>query len=298
MNPATLDLKTISGPRTWWGDLAELFKIRLTFLVLFTTLAGFYLGQPGATDYALLFHTLLGTALVAASAAGLNQLLERDIDAKMRRTENRPLPGGRMHPDEVLLVSFFCGVAGLFYLLGFVNLPTSLLAALTLGLYVFAYTPLKSRSTLNTLVGALPGALPPVIGWTAARGEIVFESAQLFAVLFLWQIPHFLAIAWLYRADYEAAGLKMLPVLDPEGRSTGRQAIIHILALIPVTLFPSFWGVTGTFSAYAALILGAGFLWFAVQFYRDRSDRTARRLFFASIAYLPLLLAIMAYDKS
>ena len=275
----------------------ELVKARLTFLVLLTTLVGFYVGFRGALDYLLMFHTLLGTALVAGGAAALNQLLERTYDARMRRTEDRPLPSGRLQPDTVLIMGGLCSAIGLVYLAGAVNLLTGLLGAITLVSYLFIYTPLKRVTPLNTAIGAVPGALPPLMGWTAARGEINIEGWSLFAIVFFWQLPHFLAIAWMYREDYAKAGFAMLPMFDPDGRRTSGQAVSHTLGLLPISLCPFMFGLEGGIYLIGALVLSLGFVWQAIRFSRDLTLQRARRLFYASIIYLPLLLGLMVLDK-
>lgn len=277
---------------------SELVKARLTFLVLLTTLVGFYVGFRGALDYLLMLHTLLGTALMASGAAALNQFLERKFDAQMRRTEDRPLPSGRMHPDTALIFGGICSATGLVYLAFAVNPLTSLLGAITLASYLFIYTPLKRVTTLNTVVGAIPGALPPLMGWTAARGEISAEGWSLFAILFFWQLPHFLAIAWIYREDYERAGFAMLPVFDADGQRTGRQAVSHTLGLLPVSLCPFVFKLAGIAYLGGALVLSLVFLWCAIRFSRELTIQRARQLFYASIIYLPLLLGLMVWDKA
>jgi protoheme IX farnesyltransferase len=287
----------IVDKKTRLAVLSELIKARLTFLVLLTTLVGFYVGYKGALDYALMFHTLLGTALVASGAAALNQLLELEYDAKMRRTEDRPLPSGRMRPETVLVFGGACAGAGMIYLAFTVNLLTSLLGAVTFASYLFVYTPLKRVTALNTAVGAIPGALPPLMGWVAARGEISIAGWSLFAILFFWQLPHFLAIAWIYREEYAKAGFVMLPVVDPQGRRTGSQAVSHTLGLLPVSLCPFLFKLAGPIYLFGALVLGLGFLWFAIQFSRHLTVQRARHLFYASILYLPLLLGLMVFDK-
>lgn len=276
---------------------SELVKARLTFLVLLTTLVGFYVGTKGWVDYALMFHTLAGTALVACGAAALNQFWEREYDAKMRRTETRPLPSGRIQPETALLFGGACSVAGLVYLAIAVNLLTSVVGAVTLISYLFVYTPLKRVTWLNTAVGAVPGALPPLMGWTAARGEISTDGWALFAILFFWQIPHFLAIAWIYREDYARAGFVMLPSVDAEGFRTGRQMVSHTLGLLFVSLCPAVLGLAGTAYFLGALVLGTIFLWSAVRFSRRLTVLDARQVFFMSILYLPLLLGLMVLDK-
>jgi protoheme IX farnesyltransferase len=277
--------------------LGELFKMRLTTLVLLTTLVGFYLGSRGPVSWALMFHTLFGTALLAGGAAALNQWLECEHDAKMRRTQDRPLPSGRLTADAVLMIGGSCGVLGLIYLALTVNLLTAVLGAVTICSYLFVYTPLKRITTLNTVIGAIPGALPPLMGWTAARGEISGEGWSLFAILCFWQLPHFLAIAWMYRDQYAKAGFVMLPVVDPTGERTGRQALSHTLGLLPVSLCPFLFKMVGPVYLAGALLLGMAFLWCAFQFSRQLTLQRARLLFFASIIYLPSLLGLMVIDK-
>jgi protoheme IX farnesyltransferase len=281
----------------WVTILSELSKARLTCLVVLTTLVGFYVGFRGAMDYLLMLHTLLGTALVASGAAALNQLLERKYDGLMRRTEDRPLPSGRLEPDTVLIFGGLCSALGLIYLARAVNPLTSVLGAITLVSYLFIYTPLKRVTPLNTVIGAIPGALPPLMGWTAARNEINSEGWSLFAILFFWQLPHFLAIAWIYREDYARAGFAMLPLIDPGGERTARHAVSHTLGLLPISLFPFLFRLEGIFYLAGALVLSLAFLWQAVRFSRERSVPRARQLFYASILYLPLLLFLMAIDK-
>jgi protoheme IX farnesyltransferase len=277
--------------------LSELFKARLTFLVLLTTLVGFYMGSRGAPAYGLMFNTVLATALLASGAAALNQVLEREHDAKMHRTQDRPLPSGRMSPETALLIGGGCAAGGLLYLALAVNLLTAFLGAITLCSYLLIYTPLKRVTTLNTVIGAIPGALPPLMGWTATRGNISGEGWALFALLFFWQLPHFLAIAWMYRDDYRKAGFVMLPLVDPEGVRTGRQAFCHTLGLLPISLCPFVFRLAGPVYLCGALILGVIFLWQAWKFARDLTQARARTLFYTSILYLPLLLILMVVDK-
>src|SRR6266849_10437481 len=224
--------------QSWLAVFGELVKARLTFLVLMTTLVGFYIGTRRSSDLKLLVHTLFGTALMACGASALNQLAEREHDARMRRTESRPLPSGRLQPETVLIFGGGCSVAGLLYLALAVNLLTSLIGAFTLVTYVFLYTPLKRVTWLNTAIGAVPGALPPLMGWTAAQDAMSSEGWALFAILFFWQIPHFLAIAWLYRDEYAKAGFIMLPGVDPGGTRTGSEAVRRITALLAASLCP------------------------------------------------------------
>ncbi len=285
-------------PHVRLADVAELVKARLTALVLVTTLAGFYLGWAGHMDYGLLAHTLLGTVLVAAGAAALNQLIERGLDARMHRTRERPLPAGRMTPETALGTGFLVSMIGLVELAWAVNLLSAMLAAVTLAVYLFVYTPLKRVTTLNTLVGAVPGALPPMLGWTAARGNLDAGAWALFGILFCWQLPHFLAIAWLHREDYARGGFVMLPTVDPEGRRTGWQAVNYTVLLLMLSLTPTLLGLATAAYFFVAFGLGLGMLVFAVRLLMERSPRRARQLFLASIIYLPLLLAALALCKA
>jgi protoheme IX farnesyltransferase len=287
----------IASERSAFAIWSDLVKARLTVLVLLTTLAGFYAGVEGATDWILLAHALFGTALVACGAAALNQWWEREHDARMPRTEMRPLPAKELSESTVLVAGGLLSIGGLVHLALFVNLLTSLLGAITLLCYVLIYTPLKRVTTLNTAIGAIPGALPPLMGWTAARDGVSREGWALFAILFFWQLPHFLSIAWLYREEYAKAGFVMLPVRDPQGVRTGRQAISHTLGLIPVSICPALFGMSGVIYFFGALLLGLAFLWCAIQFSRELTRARARQLFFASILYLPLLFGLMALDK-
>jgi len=281
-----------------FSDYLELTKPRVTLMVLITMLFGFYLGSRGEMDWMLLVHALIGTALVAGGTSALNQYLERDIDAKMLRTKNRPLPTGRLQPNEALAFSVAISIAGLAHLLIMVNWLTAFLAAATLISYLFIYTPLKQKNSLSTIVGAIPGALPPLGGWAAARNDLSLEGWILFAILFIWQLPHFLAIAWIYREDYRRGGLPMLTVVDPEGDSAGRQIISNCLALLPVSLLPTIVGMAGKFYFFGALALSLFFLGCGIAVMRHRSNATFRRLLRASLLYLPMLLALMALDKT
>ena len=285
------------APKARSGVLSDLFKARLTSLVLLTTLVGFHLGHRGGMNWLLLFNTLFGTGLLACGAAALNQYLERDFDALMERTEDRPLPAGRIQPQTVVVLGGVISVAGLLWLAFGANLLTAVLGAVTLISYLFIYTPLKRKTELNTIIGAIPGALPPLMGWTAARGDLSIEGWALFAILFFWQLPHFLAIAWMYREDYARGGFVMLPLVDRDGTRTGRSAVSHTLGLLPVSLSPFVLHVSGALYFFGALALGLVFLWFALRFARQMDRLSARRLFFASILYLPLLLGLMVFDK-
>ena len=290
-------LNPAAAEKSWSAVLSDLVKARLTTLVLLTTLVGFYMGWRGPMNFLLMFHVLAGTALVASGAAALNQLLEREYDARMRRTMSRPLPSGRLQPASVMIFGGACSVAGLVYLAFLVNPITSVIGAVTLVSYLFIYTPLKRVTWLNTPIGAIPGALPPLMGWTAARGELSSEGWALFAILAFWQLPHFFAIAWMYRDDYALAGFKMLPLVDEDGQRTGQQAVSHTLALLIVSVFPFLFNMAGPFYLTGALLLGAAYLWCAIRFARQLTMTRARQLFLASIVYLPLLLVLMVLDK-
>lgn len=279
------------------ADFVELTKPRIAVLVLFTVAVGTLLASSGAPDFVLLFNTVLGTGLVAAAASVLNQLLERHTDALMRRTENRPLPAGRLHPVEALLFGLLLTALGFGWLALTAKHPLPIaVAAVTFVSYVFLYTPLKRHTTLNTLVGAVPGALPPVIGWTAVTGTLDREILALFLIVFIWQIPHFLAIAWMHRADYARAGMRMLPVDDAAGGTTARQMLGYCLALVPVSLMPTLFHQAGPAYAIGAVLLGAGFTRAALGFFRERTDLQARRVMHASLCYLPLVLALLLLE--
>jgi protoheme IX farnesyltransferase len=285
-------------PQFRLSDYLALTKPRVTLMVLITMVFGFYLGAQGDLNWVLLLNALLGTALVAGGTSALNQYAEREVDAKMRRTQNRPLPAGRLRPGEAFIFSATISVAGLILLALTVNLLTAFLAALTLGSYVFIYTPLKQKSSLSTMIGAVPGALPPLGGWAAARGELGVEAWVLFAILFLWQLPHFLAIAWIYREDYRRGGLPMLTVVDPDGESASRQILTNCLALLPVSLLPTLVGISGPLYFIGALLLSLMFLACGIAVMVYRSNLSVRRLLHASLLYLPVLMALMALDKT
>ena len=294
---ATTLNETAIAEKGLFAVYADLVKARLTLLVLLTTLVGFYMGWRGPMDYVLLLHTMFGTALVAAGAAALNQLLEREHDAKMRRTASRPLPSGRLQPVTVMLFGGVCSVAGLAYLALLVNSLTSVLGAVTLVSYLFIYTPLKRVTWLNTAVGAVPGALPPLMGWAAARGDLSGGGWALFAMLAFWQIPHFFAIAWIYKDEYAKAGFEMLPKVDPDGRRTAQQSVSHTLGLLPISLCPFLFHLAGPVYLVGALLLGSAYLWCAIQFAKRLDLPSAKKLFFASILYLPLVLIVLVLDK-
>jgi len=287
------------------ADYVALTKPRLNVLVVATSAAGYYLGSTAPITLATLADgavlgpmaaAVLGTTLVAGGAAALNQVYERDTDALMRRTRMRPLPDGRISPIEARTFGLLLSAAGLALLALYSTWLASLLALATLVIYLAIYTPLKRRSPIATLVGAIPGALPPLIGWTAARG-IGLGGISLFLIVFLWQIPHFMAIAWMYRDDYGAAGFPMLPVIDPTGGRAGRQAVGYAAALVPVSLMPALTGLSGGVYGGVAAVLGAALLALAVRFAHARTDAAARSLFLGSLAYLPLIWIVMIADK-
>jgi protoheme IX farnesyltransferase len=284
--------------KTAFNDYLVLTKLRITILVLVTAAAGFLLAAGPDPDLALLVWTLLGTGLAASGAAALNQVVEREADAKMRRTASRPIPAGRMTVARGAAVGAGLSAAGVGILAATVNPLTAFLALVTVLLYVWVYTPLKRMTPLNTIVGAIPGAIPPVMGWTAVTGELGLPAWVLFAILFLWQLPHFLAIAWLFRDDYRQGGFPMLPVVDPGGEATGRQVALYCAALVPVSLIPTFLGLTGPVYFFGALLLGLGFLTAGVMMALRRRGTEARRVLLASVTYLPLLLALLVVDRA
>ena len=277
-------------------DLLTLSKARLSSLVLVTTLVGYLLAAP-IPDATVLVATLLGTMLTAFGANALNQYRERHLDALMHRTCRRPLPAGRMDPDWALVYGITVSLFGTFVLLAWSGPLPALLAAGTVLIYVLVYTPLKRRSTLNTVVGAVCGALPPLIGWSAATGSIATGGWLLAALLFVWQIPHFLALAWMYREDYARAGMRMLPVVDPDGRITFPVTVLFAALHLPLGLLVTLTGVAGPWFALGSLGLGLWWGWLGLRLYRSHSDRDARRVFLASLAYLPLALALMVADR-
>jgi len=287
-----------AAPVSRLADYYELTKPRMNFLVVITTMVGFCVAaRTGAMNWLLLLHTLLGTALTAASAAVLNQLIERNADAKMPRTRNRPIAAGRIAPLEAAACGLALGVCGVGYLALAVNLLTALLGLATLLLYILVYTPLKRITSLNTVVGAIPGAIPPVMGFTAVHNALALDALTLFAILFFWQMPHFLAIAILYRRDYQAGGFRMLPCVDPGLRITSRMILLYSAALLPVSLLPAVLGISGAAYFTAAVLLGLAFFSCAVSCATTRSRADARQLFFASIIYLPLLLGLLMFDR-
>ena len=281
-----------------WRDYLELTKPRLSALVLVTTGAGFWLALRSPDQLPLVWPALIGTALVAGGANALNQWMERVPDALMHRTQHRPLPSGRLSPDAALRFGMGISLAGLLILAVSVNPLSTLLAAVSWASYVLIYTPLKRYTPLCTLVGAIPGALPPMIGWAAAHGTLGAEAWALCAILFVWQLPHFLALAVLYREDYARANFRMLPVTEPNGLTTAHQTLLYGLVLLPLSLLPASLGLAGVAYCYAALALSAAFLMIAVRAAWLRSPQSARRLFRASIFYLPALLGLLAFNKA
>ena len=279
------------------ADYIELIKPRLVVMILITTAAGFYLGAQQTVDWRLCLHTLVGAGLTAAGVLGLNQYLERDVDAQMKRTQERPLPGGRMNPLEALIVGVVLTGSGMLYLAFIVNTLSGFVISLIVVSYLFLYTPLKRKTSLCTLIGAVPGALPPVVGWVAARGTLTGEAWVLFAILFFWQLPHSLAIAYIYREDYANAGFRLLPVIHPDGASTCRQIVINCVALLGIGLLPALYNVAGSIYFFTALLSGAVFLGFGIDLARTRSVKAARYLLYASLLYLPVVFITMALDK-
>ena len=279
------------------GAFVELTKPRIAFMLVLTAAAGFYVGASKGFDITLFLNSMAAIALLAFGVAALNQYLERDLDKKMERTSARPLPSGRLSPREALVFGVVLCVAAEIYLFAAVNALTGFLGISVIIGYVFLYTPLKTVTTASTAVGAIPGAMPPLMGWTAAAGEVSVVALFLFATLFLWQFPHFFAIAWMYREQYKKAGIKMLPVVEENGELTARQVVIFTLMLIPVSLSPFFFGLTGLVFLIGALLLGAWFLFVSVQAARARTVGFARKLMFVSVTYLPLFFALLVLGK-
>jgi protoheme IX farnesyltransferase len=275
----------------------ELTKPRITLLVVLTAAAGFCLGSAEGVDYVRLLNMCAGIALLSSGIATLNQYIERDLDRLMRRTESRPLPSGKLAAGRAMWFGVALSATATAYLAVSINALSAALGLVTLASYLFLYTPLKTRTTLSTVLGAFPGAMPPFIGWVAARGGAGLEAWILFAILFLWQFPHFLAIAWMYREDYARAGVKMLPVVEPEGRVTGQQIISYTLMLLPVSLLPFFVSLAGSAYLAGAVVLGLIFLYFSVRAALVRTVSQARRLLLASVLYLPALFALMVINS-
>ncbi len=290
-------LATSRRQRGWLGVYLDLTKARLSALVLLTTAVGFIVAMPVGIDWALLLWTILGTGLAAGSAAAYNQVWEVPRDRRMVRTQSRPLVAGRIGSAHAFIAATLMGYLGVMTLAIFVNFAAAGLALLTILLYVLIYTPLKARSTLNTLVGAVCGAIPPMIGWVAARGAIEPGAWILGLILFVWQLPHFLALAWLYRDDYQRGGFIMLPMRDRDGELTAQVTVLTAVLLIPVCLIGTLLGVAGLWYAFGSLVLGLWLVALSVRFYRQRTNANARRVFFASILYLPALLILLMIDR-
>jgi len=298
LNPvgvAELEISRL-GLRERIAAYMELTKPRITFLIVLTAAAGFALASH-SVDYARLLSAMVGIALLSSGIATLNQYLERDLDGLMRRTATRPLPTGKLAPWEALWFGVGLTVLAEVYLAVLVNPLSAALGMTVIAGYLFGYTPLKTRTSLSTLVGAFPGAMPPLIGWTAARGDITLEPLILFAILFLWQFPHFLAIAWMYREDYGRAGILMLPVVEPAGRVTAQQIVIYTVMLLPVSLLPTLVGMAGKIYFYGAIILGLLFLCSSLRAAFSQSRQQARQLLLASVLYLPLLFGLMVLNR-
>ena len=282
-------------------DYISLTKPRITWLILMSTGVGYFFGLRGVSFWQIhwwaLLHAIIGTGLIASGTAALNQWYEREADAKMRRTAQRPIPAGRLNANRALAFGISLSIAGFAELAWFVNLLSGLLGLATLASYLFLYTPLKQRSWLSTTVGAFPGAMPPMIGFAAASGTLTAEAWVLFAILFLWQFPHFYAIAWMYRDDYARANIRMLPVVEPDGQSTARQIIFFASLLIPVSLAPGLLGMSGKLYLLGALALGVWFLYSGVRAATERTIVRARGVLLVSVFYLPLLYGLMLLDR-
>lgn len=299
MRPGSSTAETaVARPLAAVGDYLELTKPSIVWLILMSTVVAFYLASDGSLAYWLLLHTVVGTGLLAAGSGALNQWFEREADGKMRRTENRPLPAGRLAAFPALWFGVGISIAGMAYLFLAVNTLTALIGTVTLASYLFLYTPLKSRTWLSTFVGAFPGAAPPLIGWAAVRNELSWEAWVLFAILFLWQFPHFYAIAWMYREDYARAGILMLPVVEPDGASTGRQIVAYAAVLVPISLAPTWLGVAGWVYFFGALAVSLIYLAFGIVSARRKTGVQARRLLQASVLYLPLIYCFLVLNKS
>lgn len=279
--------------RARWSAYLELTKPRITTFVLLTTAAGFFLGTKGGFDFLLFLNTMIGVAALSSGVSTLNEYMERGLDVLMRRTAQRPLPTGRLTPREALAFGLSLTAGGLLYLAVCVNLLSAVCGAGVVVGYLLLYTPLKTRTSLSTVVGAFPGAVPPLLGWAAATNQVGVEAWVLFAILFLWQFPHFFAIAWMYREDYARAGILMLPVVEPEGRLTRQQIVLWTLMLVPVSLAPAALGLSGAVYFVGALVLGGLFLWFCLAAALTLSRRNARRVLLASVLYLPVLFGLM-----
>ncbi|MEP7270206.1 MAG: heme o synthase [Acidobacteriota bacterium] len=292
-----LKIETVEPGRAGLATYLDLTKPRITVLVVLSALAGFVMGSPQGVDYLGLLHTAVGISLLASGIAALNQYLERELDGRMRRTQTRPLPAGLLSPDKALVFGIVLSVVAELYLAYFLNPLTAFLGLVALGSYLFVYTPLKTRTTWCTFIGAIPGALPPLLGWTGATNQVGIEAVVLFGILFLWQFPHFHAIASLYREDYERAGIRMLPVVEPDGRRTAREIVLYTVALIPVSMLPTALKLSGSIYLAGAIVLGLWFLYVGLRAAKAKSKASARVLLRASVIYLPLLLLLMILDR-
>ena len=284
-------------------DYIALTKPRITWLILMSTGVGYFFGGQkgslGSTGWHLvtLIHTIIGTGLIASGTAALNQWYEREADAKMRRTQARPLPAGRLDAWNALMFAIAISAAGFGELWFGANPLAATLGLITLLTYLFVYTPLKQRSPHSTTIGAIPGAMPPLIGFAAANGTLTWHAWVLFAILFLWQFPHFYAIAWMYKDDYARAGIRMLPVVEPDGKSTAGRILLYSIALIPISLMPKFFAMAGNVYLYGAIALGLAFLYYGLRIRWDRTRQQARRVLLASVVYLPVLFSLMLFDR-
>ena len=296
LNAGVAQLERLSA-RDRVAAYLELTKPRITFLIVLTAAAGFALASPGRVDYPAMLTAMVGIALLSSGIATLNQYMERDLDGLMRRTASRPLPSGKLLPWEALAFGAGLTVLAEIYLAVLVNPLSAVLGLTVISGYLFGYTPLKTRTSLSTFVGAFPGAVPPLIGWASARGTIGVEAWVLFAILFLWQFPHFLAIAWMYREDYTRAGILMLPVVEPDGRVTGQQIVLYTVMLLPVSLLPTLLGTAGKIYFGGAIVLGLLFLYFSLRAAFSKLRQAARQLLLASVIYLPLLFILMVLDR-
>lgn len=278
-------------------DYIALTKPRITWLILMSTGVGYFFGAQKGWHLWTLLHTIVGTGLIASGTAALNQWIERVADGKMRRTQARPLPSGRLQAPNALVFAIAISIAGFIELWFGANPLAALLGLFTLLTYLFVYTPLKQRSPHSTTFGSLPGAMPPLIGFAAASGTLTWDAWVLFAILFLWQFPHFYAIAWMYKEDYARAGIRMLPVVEPDGKSTARRILLYSIALIPISLMPKFFAMAGNVYLYGALALGLAFLYYGLRIRWDRTRQQARHVLLASVVYLPVLFTLMLFDR-
>ncbi len=291
------DIQDFDESRGSLLDFVELTKARIGTFVVISTAVGYVLASPSGIDVLRLIHTLLATFLVSSGVCALNHYLERDYDARMVRTADRPLPAGRLLPEQAFILGLTLLAVGLIYLVGWVNVATALVGLVTAVVYLIAYTPLKRVTVHNTLVGAVSGALPPVGGWTAAQGELGLGALVLFAILFLWQFPHFYSIAWMYRDDYARSGYRMLAVEDKEGDRTAHQMVVYSLVLLPCSLLPALMGLTGSLYFIAALLLSGLLVWASLAFARERSTHRARLLLRSTLLYLPVLWVMLVVDR-